>query len=68
MSKYAVVNENNIADNVIIWDGETDYQPEEGYSLVNVDDSYMGIGWELVDGEWISPSTGEDLVIEEAGE
>ena len=32
--RYAVINQNDTVENVILWDGVTEFDPGEGYQLV----------------------------------
>ncbi|HGG0598098.1 hypothetical protein M8T05_11230 [Enterobacter roggenkampii] len=57
MDFYAVV-ENGIVINVVIWDGESGWVPEEGY-VVKADDS-VGIGW-VYDGKGFTPPITENI-------
>ena len=45
--------------NVIVWDGERDYDPGEGLTLVLLDGA-GGIGWDYVDGEFVDNRPVED--------
>ncbi|WP_312773361.1 tail fiber assembly protein [Atlantibacter hermannii] len=48
---YAVVKD-GIVINIVVWDGETEWQPDEGYAVKT--DGSVGIGW-LYDGETFTP-------------
>ena len=50
-STYAVVKD-GIVINIVVWDGETEWQPDEGYAVKT--DGSVGIGW-LYDGETFTP-------------
>jgi hypothetical protein len=53
--RYAIVNsETNVVENVIVWDGETEYEPNEGYIVVPASEQ-VSIGWHYVDGELQAP-------------
>ena len=41
--------------NVIVWDGEEEYVPPEGYFVVPAPDE-VSVGWTYVDGEFHSPN------------
>ena len=66
---YAVVDTatNNVV-NVVVWDGERDYQPGKGLTLVPMpfedEDGVRrytgGIGWTLRDGEFVDNRPVED--------
>jgi len=63
MSDYAMVNnETNRVDNVIVWDGVSDYAAPEGYTLVqipepNETDPTPGEGWFYTDGAFVEVTT-----------
>lgn len=51
--RFAVVNGIEVT-NVIVWDGEQEYEVQE--DLVELPlDSPVGPGWTRVEGEWIPP-------------
>ncbi|WP_313471694.1 tail fiber assembly protein [Atlantibacter hermannii] len=50
-NSYAVVKD-GIVINIVAWDGETEWQPDEGYAVKT--DGSVGIGW-LYDGETFTP-------------
>lgn len=52
MERYLVVVDDRVT-NVIIWDGESDYDPGDGAELVQDDDA--GPGWLRADGGFIPP-------------
>jgi len=53
--RYAIVNTaTDVVENVIIWDGETPYEPNEGYIVVSASDQ-VSIGWLYVNGELQAP-------------
>lgn len=64
MSKYAVVNVNNVVENIIVWDGETPYEPGNNASLLNIEELHIGIGWELIDDEWVAPENPAEPVVD----
>lgn len=54
--RYAIVNNTtNVVENVIVWDGETPYEPEEGRSVVPASDE-VSIGWSYVNGIFSAPT------------
>ena len=63
MNNYAVVNsQTNRVDNVIVWDGISEYMPAEGYILVeipepNETEPTPGVGWFYVNGAFVETST-----------
>jgi len=50
-NSYAVVKD-GIVINIVVWDGETEWQPDEGYAVKT--DGSVGIGW-LYDGNDFTP-------------
>jgi hypothetical protein len=47
MSQYILIDENNVCVNVIEYDGETDYTPPEGQTLIAYDgDAHIGGTWD----------------------
>lgn len=47
--------------NMIVWDGLTPYNPPGVAQLLKCDENPgVGIGWQLVDGEWISPTSSQE--------
>jgi hypothetical protein len=53
--RYAHINADGLVVNVSLWDGESEYTPAEGITLVNVDGVACGPGWSYVDGQFIAP-------------
>jgi hypothetical protein len=59
MSNYAMVNnETNRVDNVIVWDGVSEYAPPEGYTLVEIPprsetEPTPGIGWFYINSAFV---------------
>ena len=45
MYKYALINKQNIVENVISWDGESNWTPPEDMTCLNVENIDCGIGW-----------------------
>lgn len=41
---HACINSDNIVVNVVLWDGESEWTPPEGYTLVDVTGIDCGIG------------------------
>lgn len=59
MTRYAVVVDGQVV-NLILWDGETPYEPE-GVAVALDADSPVGPGWAQVDGEWVAPPQPEPV-------
>ena len=51
--QYALVK-NGIVENMIEWDGVTDYVPGEGYELIQADNQELMIGY-MFDGKKSNP-------------
>lgn len=49
---YAVVK-NGIVENVILWDGESEWSPDNGVAIIA--DSGVGIGWSYANGVFTPP-------------
>jgi hypothetical protein len=45
MNKYALINNQNIVDNIIVWDGGDSWQPPQTMTCINVEDIECNIGW-----------------------
>lgn len=54
---YAIIDSANKVVNVMVWDGENDWQPPEGHQAVPLTEG--GIGWSYIDGQFIPPSEPE---------
>ena len=68
MLKYAVINTTtNIVENVIVWDGVSDWTPPENHVAVNVEGIIVGPKWTSNnDGSFTAPEstpTTEELLI-----
>lgn len=59
MYKYALINNQNIVDNIIVWDGGDSWQPPENMTCINVEDIECNIGW-IYDG---SVFTAPEIVV-----
>lgn len=55
MPNYAVLDENNVVVNVIVWDGVTPYDPGPGLTLQFVPAVDIGRVWDGTD--FVDPST-----------
>ncbi|MEB5973215.1 tail fiber assembly protein [Pantoea dispersa] len=55
MAAYAIVDQNGNVINTVVWDGENDWVPPEGTTVIAAGDSGAGIGWTYKNGEFISP-------------
>jgi len=53
MSTYLVIKDNKVI-NTIIWDGESDWTPPEGTTVL-VAPAGVGLGWTKSGSNWIAP-------------
>jgi hypothetical protein len=51
--RYALVNDQNKVENVIMWSSIDEYQAPEGLAIKVASDE-VGIGWELIGTEWFN--------------
>lgn len=54
MNRYAILDDDGFVVNVILWDGESEYDPDGNLRLLP-DDSGVGIGWQRVGRRWTAP-------------
>jgi len=45
MKKYALINDKNIVDNIVLWDGGDSWQPPQTMTCINVENIECSIGW-----------------------
>ena len=45
MNRYALINNQNIVDNIVMWDGGDSWQPPENMTCINVESIECSIGW-----------------------
>ena len=45
MNKYALINNQNIVDNIVLWDGGDSWQPPQTMACINVENIECSIGW-----------------------
>lgn len=45
MNRYALINNQNIVDNIVLWDGSDSWQPPENMLCINVENIECSIGW-----------------------
>ena len=56
MQRLAViVKETGIVDNIVIWDGESPYDPGVDFETLPVDDAVVDIGYRYADGVFSAP-------------
>ena len=54
--RYALINADGLVVNAIVWDGQTDYTPADGLTVVAVpDDVGAGPGWTYDGTNWVAP-------------
>lgn len=60
--RYLVLNEQGYVENIIMWDGVSKL-PKSIKNVMLESEAPVGItfGWQLVDGEWITPIVEEEL-------
>lgn len=56
MKRYAVVNQENTVENIILWDEVSQWEPPEGRSLVKVEEAVCDIGWKHENGVFTNPN------------
>jgi hypothetical protein len=56
MKRYAVVNQDNKVENIIIWDEASQWTPPEGRFIVNVEEIFCDIGWVHNQGVFTDPN------------
>ena len=45
MNKYALINNQNIVENIVLWDGGDSWQPPSNLTCLNVENILCSIGW-----------------------
>jgi hypothetical protein len=60
--KFAII-ENNVIRNIIV--AEQDFIDTNYPDALNVDDINCGVGWNLVDGQWVAPVIPEPVIEKE---
>ena len=55
--KYLTLNTQGQVTNVIVWDGQEPYTPDNDCTLIPITNAPtgVGIGWTFSNGEWIAP-------------
>jgi hypothetical protein len=72
MSKTYAVIENNTVVNVVLWDGKSEWSPDNGVAIPAADG--VGIGWSYADGVFTAPDipdqvkSHDELVAEDEAE
>jgi|LakMenEpi03Aug12_release.lakeMendotaPanAssembly.Ray.scaffolds.fasta_scaffold1749372_2 hypothetical protein len=55
MPNYAVVNADNVVENIIVWDEVSAWEPPEGRFIVKSEEIPCSIGWHHKDGVFTAP-------------
>jgi len=56
---YALVDSSDTIINMINWDGQPPWRPDNGIQAISVpDDQFVDIGWSYVDGNFTPPPEG----------
>lgn len=55
MRKHAIIDSNNVVENIILWDGTSEWRPPEGKTLVEVEEIFCGPGWIYENGVFTEP-------------
>ena len=45
MKKYALIDNQNIVRNIVLWDGETEWTPPDGLQPLDVENIKCDMGW-----------------------
>ena len=45
MYKYALINNQNIVENIVLWDGSDSWQPPENMTCINVENIECDLSW-----------------------
>ena len=56
MKRYAIINSDNVVENVVLWDEVSQWSPPERRSTIKVEDVVCGIGWVYDNGGFANPS------------
>jgi hypothetical protein len=58
---WAVIDGDTVV-NTVVWDGQSDWTPPDGTTLVSLADfPHVGIGWDYVDGGFVDNRPVEDV-------
>ena len=57
MARYALLDAEGVVENVIEWDGVSDWSAPDGLTVLEADER-VSVGWALQAGAWVGP--GED--------
>jgi hypothetical protein len=56
MKRYAIINSENIVDNVILWDEASQWSPPEGMTMVKVEGISCDLNWKYENGVFVDPT------------
>lgn len=56
MKRYAIINSENIVDNVILWDESSQWSPPEGMTMVKVEGIFCDMNWKYENGVFVDPT------------
>jgi hypothetical protein len=57
MNKYALINNQNIVDNIVLWDGGDSWQPPQTMTCINVENIECDLGWVYDGSAFTAPET-----------
>lgn len=55
MQRYALINSENIVENIASWDGQAEWTPPENMICLNVENIQCDIGWTYNGSTFIAP-------------
>ena len=55
MKRYAIINSDNIVENIILWDEAAQWTPPEGTTMVKVEEIFCGVGWKYENEAFTDP-------------
>lgn len=55
MKKHAIIGANQIVENIVLWDGVSEWAPPKDKILIDVENIRCGIGWNYENGMFIEP-------------
>jgi hypothetical protein len=67
MRTWALIK-NNIVENVIVWDGESEWTSPESFIVVEITNSNTSIGWTYIDGVFEPPLLPVEIIPEQLPE
>ena len=62
--RYALVDSDGLVVNAIVWDGQTDYTPADGLTVVAIPDGVRaGPGWTHDGTNWVAPPAEDEELV-----